>query len=112
MPKIDTRVENLCKGVDPKLRPQVETLAEAVIALQDKIIQQTPRYKEEPISQEVILQSGEVVIRQNPFVVEYRAIVKDYTNTLSQLQTIIGENKTPATISALENMRKGIKAVT
>lgn len=111
MPKKDPRIEVLCKGVNHTLKPQVETLAEAVIALQDKIIQQTPRYKDEPLSQEVLLQSGDVVIRQNPFVQEYRATVKDYTNTLSQLNALIGENKEPATISALETMRGKIKAI-
>lgn len=109
--KVDPRIEVLCKGVNPTLKPQVETLAEAVIALQDKIESELPRYKEEPLSQEVLSQSGDLVIRQNPYVSEFRSMVKDYTNTLSQLQEIIGEAKEPATISALETMRGKIKAI-
>lgn len=111
MPKKDPRIEVLCKGVNPTLKPQVETLAEAVIALQDKIEAELPRYKDEPLSQEVMSQSGDLVIRQNPYVTEFRSMVKDYTNSLTQLQTIIGEAKEPATISALETMREKIKAI-
>lgn len=82
--------KELCKGVAPEIRPQAETLAEAVYSLQKKIIQQIPIYEELPLSQEVTVGTGETILRQNPAVQEFRALVKDYAHVLRSLQLITG----------------------
>ena len=82
--------KDICKNVAPELRSQAETLADAVLTLQAKIIQQIPIYESEPLSQEVTVGTGETVLRQNPMPVEFRATVRDYASTLRALKEITG----------------------
>jgi uncharacterized membrane protein YfhO len=109
--KKTTQAEEICKGVNKSIRSQAITLANAVIAMQEKIEQQIPIYQQMPLAQTVQVGTGQKILRNNPATQEFRATVKDYAQALDNLQNILEENKTPATISSLENMRKGIRAI-
>lgn len=103
--------KTLCGNVSEEYRPQVETLVKAVAAMQHKIDQQIPQYKEADFAQEVRVGTGETMLRQNPLVQEFRATVRDYAQALKNLKEIIEENKTAENISSLDAFRKKIKAV-
>lgn len=111
MAKKDNRAEEICKGVNPAIRSQAITLANAVFAMQDKIEQQIPIYEQMPLAQTVQVGTGQKMLRNNPATQEFRATVKDYSQALNNLQDILEDNKAPATVSSLENMRKGIRAI-
>ena len=85
------QVDNLCAGVNPALKKQAVTLASAVLAMQEKIEQQIPELENMPLSQEVKVGTGETVLRQNPAIAEFRAMVRDYTQALCKLKDLIDE---------------------
>ena len=84
-----TQAEKLCLGVNPTIKKQALTLANAVIAMQEKLDQQIPRLKDMELYQEVKVGTGETVLRQNPAIAEFRALVRDYTQTLGKLKDLI-----------------------
>ena len=61
---------------------QLETLANAVLALQNKIEQQAPLVEDMELSQSVTVGTGETVSRSNPAIQEFRALVRDYSQAM------------------------------
>lgn len=101
--------KELCAGVKPDLREMAETLANAVIAMQEKIEKEIPAYKEMPMAQVLTTTQGEQALKQNPAVQEFRATVRDYAAALNNLQDILSENKAPTQISDMAELRKKFK---
>jgi hypothetical protein len=101
--------KELCKT--GKLDEQVETLAEAVLAMQKKIKDQTGIYDKMPLAQQVTIGTGDVQLRANPAVVEYRATVRDYAAALNSLRNILDETGSSegAPISQIETLRQKYK---
>ena len=93
-----TQAERMCESVSAELKPQAIALAKAVLALQKKIEHQTPLYEKQPLAQEVTVGTGETILRQNPIVQEYRATVREYAQTLSKLNDLIGVEEKPRRI--------------
>lgn len=106
-----TQAEELCKSVDPSIREQAVTLATAIYAMQAKIDKTIPEVADMDLAQVVVTGAGETMLRQNPEIQEFRALVKDYANSLKSLDDILSKNRTPATISALDTMRDKVKAI-
>ncbi len=105
-----TEAEKLCKNVTPNLKEQAITLTNAVLAMQEKIEQQIPIYKQMPLAQQVKVGTGEKMLRQNPATQEFRATVRDYAQALSSLKEILDvNNKVETTISPVEDLRKRFK---
>jgi hypothetical protein len=104
-----TWAENLCKDVKLDIKEQAVTLANAVSAMQKKIEQQIPVYANSDLAQEVTVGTGETMLRQNPVVQEFRAMVKDYSTALNNLQDILSENKSPTSVSDMSELRKKFK---
>lgn len=103
------RAEKICENVRPDLRSQVETLTNAVLAMQAKINQQIPVYEQMPLAQTVKVGTGEVMLRQNPATQEFRATVRDYAAALKDLQTMIEGNQAPAEVLSLDELRARFK---
>ena len=104
-----TQAELICKGVDPRIKAQAIVLANAVITLQNKIIQQTPEYESAPLVQEVIVGTGEKVLRDNPLVKEYRATVRDYAASIKSLDEILNAKKGTDERSPLDELKTKFK---
>lgn len=100
--------KTLCGSVTKEFRPQVETLVSSILAMQAKIDQQIPQYKDAQLAQEVTVGTGETMLRQNPMVQEFRATVRDYAAALKNLKEIIDENKTAENVASLEVFRKKV----
>ena len=83
--------EDICSKVNKDIRPQAETLAKAVLAMQEKIEQQIPIYEQMPLAQQVTVGTGEKMLRQNPATQEFRATVREYAQALNNLQELIGK---------------------
>lgn len=109
MKKELSTAEKLCQGVKPELRQQAMTLANAVLSMQEKIEEQIPTYKASEMYQEVTTQTGDLMLRSNPIMQEFRATVKDYAAALNNLQNIVSENKTPTQTSDMAELRKKFK---
>lgn len=106
-----TQVEKICANVSADIRPQAITLANAVLAMQNKIEQQIPLYDEMPLAQQVTVGTGESMLRQNPAVQEFRATVRDYAAALNNLYNIIDNHKAPTKTASLDEMRSKLRAV-
>lgn len=104
-----TEAERICANVNADIKPQAVTLANAVLAMQNKIDQQIPIYDQMPLAQTVKVGTGEKMLRQNPAVLEFRATVKDYAAALNILQDIVENNKAPAEVSSLAELRSRFK---
>lgn len=101
--------DKICAGLAPDIRPQAVTLANAVLAMQDKIEQTIPEYKTMPLSQSVTVGTGETVLRQNPGAQEFRATVRDYAQALKNLDEILATHKTDTGESAVDDLRARFK---
>lgn len=106
-----TQAEQICANVSTDIKPQAITLANAVLAMQNKIDQQIPIYEQMPLAQTVTVGTGEKMLRQNPAVQEFRATVRDYSQSLSNLYDILENHKKPTTVTSLSDMRNKLKAV-
>lgn len=104
-----TQAEKICANVSADIKPQAMTLANAVLAMQNKIDQQIPVYEKMPLAQQVTVGTGEKMLRANPAVQEFRATVRDYSQALSNLRAVIDNNSTPAETSSLESIRAKFK---
>lgn len=103
------KAEEICAGVSASIKDQAITLANAVLAMQEKIDQQIPVYEKMPLAQQVTVGTGEKMLRQNPAVQEFRATVRDYAAALNNLQDILSEHKAPTQISEMSELRKKFK---
>lgn len=104
-----TQADKLCANVRDDLRPQVVTLTNAVLAMQQKIDEQIPVYGKMPLVQQVTVGTGEKMLRQNPMVQEFRATVRDYASALENLQAIIEKTAAPETEESLDDFRARFK---
>ena len=104
-----SKAEQLCAGVNPDLKAQAVTLANAVLTMQEKIEQQIPNYKAADLAQEVTVGTGEKMLRQNPLTQEFRATVRDYATALNNLEEILDSKKASKEVSAVEELRSRFK---
>lgn len=104
---------SLCKNVNKDIKAQAVTLAKAVLALQDKIENQIPNYKDLPLAQTLTTTQGEQALKSNPALQEFRATVRDYASALKDLNILIEGHsaKKVETVSALESLKSRFKAV-
>ena len=87
-----TQAEKICANVSADIKSQAVTLANAVLAMQEKIDQQIPIYEQMPLAQQVTVGTGERMLRQNPAVQEFRATVREYAQALNSLRALIGDD--------------------
>lgn len=107
--KSEDIAERMCANVKGDIKAQAITLTNAVLAMQNKIEQQIPDYMEQPLAQVVTVGTGETMMRANPATQEFRATVRDYAQALNNLKDILEENKTTATISAVDELKSRFK---
>ena len=94
------------ENVEPKLKSQAVTLANAVLTMQEKIEQQIPIYKRMPLAQQVTVGTGESMLRTNPATQEFRATVRDYASALNCLEDILDGKKAVPEKSTVDDIRK------
>lgn len=66
------------------------TLLEAILAMQDKIIEKTPEFEGADLTYVVEFASGGERVLPNPVVTEFRALIKDYASALRAYKEIAG----------------------
>ena len=99
----------ICKNVAKDIKPQAITLAAAVLAMQEKIDENIPVYKELPIAQTLTTTQGEPALRANPALQEFRATVRDYAEALKNLRAILDEKTEPAEVTSLDSIRARLR---
>lgn len=91
-----------------KYEKSPETLMMTILSLKKKLEDNEKRFLEEPLMVWVEMNDGRDVPRANPFVQEYRAMVRDFAAAIKAYKEITGD-KGSAQISSLENIRSKFK---
>ena len=84
-------------------KDKIKTLEKAIVAMQAKIEESIPVFKDEPLAQRVTVGTGQEMTRQNPAVAEFRALVKDYAQAIRTYKDLM--NSEPAEVSSLDDLR-------
>lgn len=79
--------------------------------MQNKIESQIEVYETSPLAQTLTTTQGEQALKNNPIMQEFRATVRDYAASLKNLNDIVENNKAPAKVTSLSDMRDRLKAV-
>ncbi len=101
----------MCKKVSKDIKAQAVTLARAILAMQEKIEDQIPVYKELQLAQELTTTRGEKSLKNNPAMQEFRATVRDYAAALKDLNAIIEDHpaEQASKASPLDSLRNRFK---
>ena len=87
-----------------KYKKSPETLMKAILSLQKKLEDNEERYLKEPLRVWVENSNGVEVPKPNPFVQEYRAMIRDFAAAVKAYKDITGEQES-AQVSSLDNLR-------
>ena len=91
-----------------KYEKSPETLMMTILSLQKKLEDNEERFLREPLMVWVETGDGRDVPRANPFVQEYRAMIRDFAAAIKAYKEITGE-KDSAQVSSLESIRSKFK---
>lgn len=73
-----------------KVRREDDALSDAIYSMERKIIEMLPEFDEADLVMRVGMSDGRIVMRANPFVQEFRALVKDYSIALKAQKELTG----------------------
>lgn len=88
---------------------QMQSLERAIEAMREKIDMEIDVFKAAPLAQIVTTGAGETMLRQNPEVSEFRALVKDYGQAIRMYAELSGSNADEAEESSLDAIRSKFK---
>lgn len=87
-----------------------ETLLQAILVMQDKLLANEAAFRDAPISIEAEMGDGRIISRPNPFVQEYRALVKDFFNACRAYKDLAGGDAVE-TSAKLADIRDRLKVL-
>ncbi len=80
-----------------------DTLRDAILAMQEKLIDSRADFIIADLSIDVMKSDGNEVVRGNPLVQEYRALVKDFCSALKAYKELRGSESDE--VSSLDSIR-------
>ena len=101
----------MMKNVDSPLKSEIEVLCDVIELVGEKLQANEERFKQEELCSVFVKQDGNNVSRQNPFMVEYRAMLRDYHQALGKLQLLINTKVYEEQVSSLNDLRERFKIV-
>lgn len=93
---------------EKKYRKSPETLMKAILSMQEKLEKGEKEFISAPLMIEVEMGDGRWVPRPNPFVQEYRALVRDFSAALKIYREITAETESTE-VSSLDSIRSILK---
>ena len=87
-----------------------ETLLSAILAMQDKILSLEDEFRGAELTFDAEMGDGRIISRVNPFVQEYRALIRDYSSALKTYDELKGSNDSAAT-TQLADLRARFKVI-
>ena len=81
-----------------------DTLQKAIVSMQRKITKNRVEFVNAPLTIEVEMGDGRTIERANPFVQEYRSMVRDFSAALKAYKDITNE-KDDVQVSSLDSIR-------
>ena len=89
---------------EKKYKKSPETLMKAILSLQKKLEDNADQFQREPLRVWVENSNGVEVPKPNPFVQEYRSMVRDFSAALKAYKDITNE-KDDVQVSSLDSIR-------
>lgn len=102
--------KEICRKVDPRLKPQAEILAKQVLEMAKKLEEARKQMKDEPLIVEYDNGGGQTGTRENPFYPAYERLLASFSKSLTTLIGMLGEDSQEAA-SSLINLRDRLKVV-
>lgn len=90
------------------MNENLDALKQAILAMREKILKHEADYRAAPMSIEAEMRDGRYIMRANPFVQEYRALVRDYEVALKAYRDLTN-NEQEAEINSLDDIRARFK---
>ena len=87
-----------------------ETLLNAILAMQNKLTDLRDEFESAELTYEAEMGDGRMITRANPFVQEYRALVKDFGVALRTYKEISGDIA-EANTQTLDDLRAKFKVI-
>lgn len=87
-----------------------ETLLEAILAMQTKLLDLREEFEVAELTYDAEMGDGRVITRANPFVQEYRALVKDFGVALKTYEEI-SDNAAGSSTHTLDDLRARFKVI-
>lgn len=91
-----------------KYKKSPDTLMKAILSLQKKLEDNADQFQREPLRVWVENRNGVEVPKPNPFVQEYRSMVRDFSAALKAYKELT-DKKDEAQVSSLESIRSRLK---
>lgn len=91
-----------------KYKKSPDTLMKAILSMQKKLEDNEKKFLEEPLRVWVENANGIDVPKPNPFVQEYRALVRDFSAAIKAYKEITAETEN-AEVSSLDSIRARFK---
>ena len=85
-----------------------DTLQKAILSMQRTLTKNKTDFINAPLTIEAEMGDGRVIERANPFVQEYRALIRDYASTMKAYKDITGQ-KGEKEQSSLEDIKSRFK---
>lgn len=87
-----------------------ETLLEAILAMQTKLLDLREEFESAELTYDAEMGDGRVITRANPFVQEYRALVKDFGIALKTYNEV-SDGVSEANTQTLADLRSKFKVI-
>lgn len=102
------RTKKVTENIDPRIRPEAETLVKQLQALSKKLRETAQMMPGESLIIEYDNGGGQAGVRENPYYPAYEKLLASYTKTLLAVKDLIGDQPT-AEIKNLDSIRKQFK---
>lgn len=101
--------KELLRNIDPRMQDQFVMVCRIEKALRKKCKQILPTFEDMPVAQAVTTTQGEQVLKNNPAMQEIRATLRDYISTVKTQWDMIGDDKVPAEVTAIDSIRQRLR---
>ena len=101
--------KELLRNIDPRMQDQFVMVCRIEKALRKKCKQILPTFEDMPVAQAVTTTQGEQVLKNNPAMQEIRATLRDYISTVKTQWDMIGDDKAPTEVTAIDSIRQRLR---
>lgn len=102
--------KKIAEGVDRRIRPQVEVLANQILFMADKLEESREHLKDQDLVIDYDNGGGQSGIRENPEFVAYHKLLTSFNKSMTQLREIIG-NGSADVVEDLNALRSRFKVM-
>ena len=96
--------------MDKLTRQSADALAKTMRSMREKILERLDDFEQADLTYEAQMGDGRYIIRANPFVQEFRALVKDYCSVVKAYAEITGK-QSEEEAKSLDTLRERFRVI-